>query len=148
VSGAPEALACRHLPQLGDDVIAFAYANSAFERGQAEGSFPSDRPGPTGGEQCVLLVRGDEIIGCATFYDVYGDSGTCWLDLLFVEPSMRHRGRARALITGVKDQAQLQGIASVKFGTGTSNKTMHIIAAQMGFATEHVVYAQPIETLP
>lgn len=139
-------MTCRHVLQLADDDEAFAYARSRFAAGQAEGAFPLDRPGPSGGEQCLLRVAADgQIVGFATFYDPHDDGAMCWVDLIWIEPNWRHRGQCRALLREAGEIASKQGIKSIHFGTLLSNQTMQVIAQMMGFAQHSLRYSRPLE---
>jgi GNAT superfamily N-acetyltransferase len=71
----------------------------------------------------VAQVQGD-VVGIAHSciqVSTFSEGGYCYLEDLFVDPLMRGRGLARALIEGVADWAQTQGASKLYWLTQEDN---------------------------
>ncbi|SCA56441.1 GCN5-related N-acetyltransferase (fragment) [Candidatus Terasakiella magnetica] len=85
----------------------------------------------------------DHVIGF-THYFFHGttwfDSSYCYLEDLFVEQSVRARGAGRALINGVKEQAQTHGAAKLYWHTDKQNETAQGLYNKVADLTDFIRY--------
>ncbi len=130
------------LGDLGDSMI-LAFVLFGLHEARSAGTIPADRPDPTGGEDCMLLMEDGKLIGFAVFYLPEGNDFV-WLDLLWVAPGFRSRGGGRLLISSVLKRAAEWGVPTVRFGTAVDNPTMPIIAKMMGFEQHSVTYTRQV----
>ncbi|NWK96587.1 hypothetical protein DM806_13125 [Sphingobium lactosutens] len=79
-------------------------------------------------------LRHDYVNGCDT-------SPVVFLEGIFVEPSARRRGAARALADAIRDWGRARGCIEMASDADITNGASHAFHAALGFAeTERVVY--------
>ena len=84
-----------------------------------------------GQTRCLLLRPGGEPepVGLAhyrAFERPLGGSVGCYLDDLFVDPRLRGRGGARALLAALASLAAAEGWTTVRWTTGEGNPARHL----------------------
>ena len=91
----------------------------------------------------LVLDTGDKLGGLVHFLfhrDTWTTANTCYLEDLFVDPSLRVTGLGRALIEAVYEQADLAGAAGVYWMTQEFNTTGRRLYDRIGNLTPFVQY--------
>ncbi len=92
---------------------------------------------------CLVVDPGDKLSGLVHFLfhrDTWTIANTCYLEDLFVDPSLRSTGLGRALIEAVYEQADIAGAAGVYWMTQEFNATGRRLYDRIGNLTPFVQY--------
>lgn len=92
---------------------------------------------------CLVVDTGAKLSGLAHFLfhrSTWTTANTCYLEDLFVDPSLRGTGLGRALIEAVYEQADLAGAAGVYWTTQEANATGRRLYDRIGHLTPFVQY--------
>jgi ribosomal protein S18 acetylase RimI-like enzyme len=93
----------------------------------------------------LLAVDGDRVIGFVHYHfhpTTWSANGKCYLEDLYVEPTVRSRGAGRALIEAVYQAGDARGIHEVYWHTRASNAQARALYDKLATLTEFVRYSR------